>query len=84
MNKKLMVLLTILSFGLQTNLKANWYENAQNYYHVARWILAEKIKSMNPFGKAIAVEFDEEPVIVPKKIKYIAYKRKYDKFGRKV
>ena len=78
MKIKLIVLLALCSAGLD----ATWTEDAYAYYSLARYIISEKIKTLNPFAKKEATvawtPVAEKPVIWKK------YKRKYDSLGRRI
>lgn len=77
MKKKLMMIWMLL-FGVQTTVQAKLWDDVKLYYAVACFVVKERIKSMNPFGKAIAsFDYDDEdfsfepnPVAVPKFKKY--------------
>ena len=75
-----MMLLTLSCIGLQTNLQAKWHEDVYEYYCLARFIVAEKLKQFNPFAKAEAVEV--EPVKEAPKFK--KYRRKYTTNGTRI
>ena len=60
MKKKLMILFMTLLF-MQTSIQATWIDDLKLYYAIACFIVTEKIKSMNPFGKATSsLDFDYE------------------------
>ena len=67
----------MLLFGVQTTVQAKLWDDVKLYYAVACFVVMEKIKSMNPFGKAIAsldydddFSFEPDPIVVPKFKKY--------------
>lgn len=57
MKKRLMVLLALLL--AQTTLQATWVDDVKLYYAVARYVVIQKIKSWNIFGKAVSLSNDD-------------------------
>ncbi len=82
MKKKLMMI-WILLFGVQTTLQATWLHDMQLYFAIARYVVMQKIKSINPFGKGVSslnyedddfldddFSFEPDPVVTPTFKKY--------------
>ena len=98
MKNKLMMILILL--GVQTSIQANWLQDMRFYYTIARHIALQKIKSLNPFGKAVAVsdenyssDADDADFLdddfdfksqPPKKPKFKNYRKKYTKTGKRI
>ncbi len=89
MKKKLMMMLGLL--GMQSSIQALSVQEVQLYCAIVRHVVVQKIKSLNPFGKAVGLseedDFFDDMDLTPapkKEYTFKKYSRKYNSFGQKI
>ena len=87
MKKKLILILALL--GMQNTMQALSLQELKFYASIASYVLIQKLKSYNPFGKiAVTTEeddfsFDDITPAPKKTYTFKKYKRKYNALGQK-